>query len=129
MIPSATKWIAANAKLASTRRSIAGRRRQRRGNLRRVWRLPRATATPKARRPVLIYPPRLCDGASLAQRARNQHFLTHSVIKWFCNHYLNGTSDIDMKARRGAKTLAACAGLCPDRGRDPCATRREYAAR
>jgi acetyl esterase len=59
--------------------------------------------------------------------------LTHSVIKWFCNHYLNGSADIDhWKASPArAKTLA---GLPPayvlTAGADPLRDEgAEYAAR
>src|SRR6478752_282179 len=59
--------------------------------------------------------------------------LTHSVIKWFCNHYLNGAADIDhWKASPArAKTLA---GLPPayvlTAGADPLRDEgAEYAAR
>jgi acetyl esterase len=59
--------------------------------------------------------------------------LTHSVIKWFCNHYLNGTADIDhWKASPArAETLA---GLPPayvlTAGADPLRDEgAEYAAR
>jgi acetyl esterase len=59
--------------------------------------------------------------------------LTHSVIKWFCNHYLNGSADIDhWKASPArAKTLA---GLPPayvlTAGADPLRDEgNEYAAR
>jgi acetyl esterase len=59
--------------------------------------------------------------------------LTHSVIKWFCNHYLNGADDIDhWKASPArAKTLA---GLPPayvlTAGADPLRDEgADYAAR
>ena len=59
--------------------------------------------------------------------------LTHSVIKWFCDHYLNGAADIDhwQASPARAKTLA---GLPPayvlTAGADPLRDEGdEYAAR
>ena len=68
---------------------------------------------PKLAGQVLIYP-----GTDFAmthpshREPETSILLTHSVIKWFCNHYLDGTADIDnWKASPArAETLA---GLPP----------------
>ena len=53
--------------------------------------------------------------------------LTHSVIRWFRDHYLNGAADIhDWRASpaRAEHAGRPAAGLCADRGRRSPARRR-----
>src|ERR1700709_828515 len=111
------------------RGSTHRRRRQRRRQPRRG-----GGAGPKLAGQVLIYP--ATDFAMTHPSHREPEtsiLLTHSVIKWFCNHYLNGAADIDnWKASPArAKTLA---GLPPSyvmtAGADPLRDEGDqYAAR
>ena len=89
---------------------------------------------PKLAGQVLIYP---ATDFAMSHPSHSEPetsiLLTHSVIKWFCNHYLNGAADIDhWKASPArAKTLA---GLPPayvlTAGADPLRDEGdEYAAR
>ena len=111
----ATKWVAANAKqLGIDAGQIAGRRRQRRRQSRRRGGACRARRRgPKLAGQVLIYP---ATDFAMKHPSHSEPetsiLLTHSVIKWFCNHYLNGTADIDdwRASPARAKTLA---GLPP----------------
>ena len=53
--------------------------------------------------------------------------LTHSVIHWFRNHYLNGAADIDdwrASPARAENAGRPAAGLCADRRRRSAARRR-----
>ena len=77
---------------------------------------------------VLIYP--AIDFAMTHPSHREPEtsiLLTHSVIKWFRDHYLNGAADVRRLAglagtRHDADRPAA--GLCADRGRRSPARRR-----
>ena len=58
--------------------------------------------------------------------------LTHSVIRWFRDHYLNGTADIhDWRASPAQRDDAGrpAAGLCADRRRRSPARRRRRICR
>lgn len=132
----ATKWVAANsAKLGidATRISVGGDSAG--GNLAAVVALAtRDGDGPNLAGQVLIYP--ATDFAMSHPSHREPEtsiLLTHSVIKWFCNHYLNSTADIHhWKASPArAETLA---GLPPSyvmtAGADPLRDEGdEYAAR
>ena len=111
----AVKWVASNAKdlgIDATRLLVGGDSAG--GNLAAVVALAaRDDDGPKLAGQVLIYP-----ATDFAMRHPSHSepetsiLLTHSVIKWFSNHYLNGPADIDnWKASPArAKTLA---GLPP----------------
>ena len=126
----ATKWVAANANqlgIDATHLLVGGDSAG--GNLAAVVALAaRDGDGPKLAGQVLIYP---ATDFAMKHPSHSEPetsiLLTHSVIKWFCNHYLNGAADIDhWKASPArAKTLAGlAAGLCADRGRrSACATR------
>lgn len=112
---SAAKWIAANAKtlgIDPTRLMVGGDSAG--GNLATVVALAaRDGDGPAIAGQVLIYP--ATDFAMTYPSHREPEtsiLLTHSVIKWFCNHYLSGPGDIDnWKASPArAKTLS---GLPP----------------
>jgi acetyl esterase len=132
----ATKWVAANAKtLGIDAAQILVGGDSAGGNLAAVVALAaRDGDGPKLAGQVLIYP--ATDFAMTHPSHREPEtsiLLTHSVIKWFCNHYLNGTADIDnWKASPArAQTLA---GLPPSyvmtAGADPLRDEGdEYAAR
>jgi acetyl esterase len=111
----ATKWVAANAGqfgIDASRLMVGGDSAG--GNLAAVVALAaRDGDGPKLAGQVLIYP--ATDFAMKHPSHREPEtsiLLTHSVIKWFCNHYLNGSADIDnWKASPArAQTLA---GLPP----------------
>jgi acetyl esterase len=94
----ATKWIAENAKqlgIDAARLTVGGDSAG--GNLAAVVALAaRDGGGPQIAGQVLIYP--ATDFAMTHPSHREPEtsiLLTHSVIKWFCNHYLRGTSDID----------------------------------
>jgi acetyl esterase/lipase len=132
----ATKWIAANAKqlgIDAGRLLVGGDSAG--GNLAAVVALAaRDGDGPKLAGQVLIYP---ATDFAMKHPSHSEPetsiLLTHSVIKWFCNHYLNGTADLDhWKASPArAKTFA---GLPPayvlTAGADPLRDEgAEYAAR
>jgi acetyl esterase len=132
----ATKWVAANAKklgIDAAHLLVGGDSAG--GNLAAVVALAtRDGDGPKLAGQVLIYP---ATDFAMKHPSHSEPetsiLLTHSVIKWFCNHYLNGTADIDhWKASPArAKTLA---GLPPayvlTAGADPLRDEgAEYAAR
>jgi acetyl esterase/lipase len=111
----AIKWVASNAKqlgVDATRLMVGGDSAG--GNLAAVVALAaRDGDGPKLAGQVLIYP---ATDFAMKHPSHSEPetsiLLTHSVIKWFCNHYLNGPADIDnWKASPSrAKTLA---GLPP----------------
>ena len=111
----AVKWVASNAKelgIDATRLMVGGDSAG--GNLAAVVALAaRDGDGPKIAGQVLIYP---ATDFAMTHPSHSEPetsiLLTHSVIKWFCNHYLNGPADIDnWKASPArAKTLA---GLPP----------------
>jgi acetyl esterase len=132
----ATKWVAGNAKtLGIDAAQILVGGDSAGGNLAAVVALAaRDGDGPKLAGQVLIYP--ATDFAMSHPSHREPEtsiLLTHSVIKWFSNHYLSGTTDIDnWKASPArAQTLA---GLPPSyvmtAGADPLRDEGdEYAAR
>ena len=73
---------------------------------------------------VLIYPATMKHPSH--SEPETSILLTHSVIKWFCNHYLGGSADIDNWKASPARA-ATLAGLPPayvlTAGADPCATK------
>jgi acetyl esterase len=111
----ATKWVADNASqlgIDKSRLMIGGDSAG--GNLAAVVALAaRDGDGPKLAGQVLIYP---ATDFAMTHPSHSEPetsiLLTHSVIRWFCNHYLNGAFDIDdWKASPArAKTLA---GLPP----------------
>ena len=132
----ATKWVAANAKalgIDAAQLLVGGDSAG--GNLAAVVALAARNGDgPKLAGQVLIYP---ATDFAMKHPSHGEPetsiLLTHSVIKWFCNHYLNGAADIDhWKASPArAKTLA---GLPPSyvltAGADPLRDEGdEYAAR
>jgi len=132
----AAKWIASNARelgVDATRIMVGGDSAG--GNLAAVVALAaRDGDGPKLAGQVLIYP---ATDFTMKHPSHSEPetsiLLTHSVIKWFCNHYLSGPADIDnWKASPArAKTLA---GLPPayllTAGADPLRDEGdEYAAR
>ena len=111
----ATAWIAANASelgLDATRLSVGGDSAG--GNLAAVVALAaRDRKGPALAGQVLIYPAvdfAMTHGSH--SEPDTSVLLTHTVIRWFCNHYLNGPADIhDWRASPArAKSLA---GLPP----------------
>jgi acetyl esterase len=111
----ATKWIAGNSKrlgVDASRLMVGGDSAG--GNLAAVVAISaRDGDGPEITGQVLIYP---ATDFAMTHASHSEPetsiLLTHSVIKWFCNHYLNGRGDIDnWKASPArAKTLA---GLPP----------------
>jgi acetyl esterase len=108
----ATKWVADHATqldIDASRLMIGGDSAG--GNLAAVVALAaRDGDGPKIAGQVLIYP---ATDFAMTHPSHSEPetsiLLTHSVIRWFCNHYLNGPGDIDnWKASPArAKTLAA----------------------
>jgi acetyl esterase len=95
---SATKWIAAHAKefgIDETRLSVGGDSAG--GNLAAVVAITARDGNgPAIAGQVLIYP--ATDFAMATPSHRDPEtsiLLTHSVIRWFCDHYLGGTADVD----------------------------------
>jgi acetyl esterase len=93
----ATAWIAANASelgLDATRLSVGGDSAG--GNLAAVVALAaRDRKGPALAGQVLIYPAvdfAMTHGSH--SEPDTSVLLTHTVIRWFCNHYLNGPADI-----------------------------------
>jgi acetyl esterase len=111
----AVRWVAANAKalgIDAARIAVGGDSAG--GNLAAVAALAaRDGEGPKLAGQVLIYP---ATDFAMKHPSHSEPetsiLLTHSVIKWFCNHYLNGPADIDnwQASPARAKTLA---GLPP----------------
>ena len=132
----ATKWVAANAgQLGIDAGHLLVGGDSAGGNLAAVVALAaRDGDGPNLAGQVLIYP---ATDFAMKHPSHSEPetsiLLTHSVIKWFCNHYLNGAADIDhWKASPArAKTLT---GLPPayvlTAGADPLRDEgAEYAAR
>jgi acetyl esterase len=132
----AAKWIAANAQqlgIDAARLIVGGDSAG--GNLAAVVALAARDGNgPEIAGQVLIYP-----ATDFAMKTASHSepdtsiLLTHSVIKWFCNHYLSGPADVDnwQASPARAKTLA---GLPPayvlTAGGDPLRDEGdEYAAR
>ena len=112
---SATKWIAANANalgIDANRLTVGGDSAG--GNLAAVVALAaRDGDGPKIAGQVLIYP--ATDFAMKHPSHREPEtsiLLTHSVIKWFCDHYLGSSADIDNWKASPARA-ATLAGLPP----------------
>lgn len=132
----ATKWIAANARelgLDAARLSIGGDSAG--GNLAAVAALAaRDAGGPALAGQVLIYPAvdfAMTHGSH--SEPETSVLLTHSVIRWFCNHYLNGAADIH-DWRASPARVQSLAGLPPayvlTAGADPLRDEGdEYAAR
>ena len=132
----ATKWVATNAaQLGIDAGHLLVGGDSAGGNLAAVVALAaRDSDGPELAGQVLIYP---ATDFAMKHPSHSEPetsiLLTHSVIKWFCNHYLNGAADIDhWKASPArAKTLT---GLPPayvlTAGADPLRDEgAEYAAR
>jgi acetyl esterase len=107
----ATKWVADNArKLGVDASQLLVGGDSAGGNLAAVVALDaRDGGGPKLAGQVLVYP---ATDFAMKHPSHSEPdtsiLLTHSVIKWFCNHYINGAADIDdWKASPArAKTLA-----------------------
>lgn len=107
----AVKWVASNAKdldIDAGRLMVGGDSAG--GNLAAVVALAARDANgPKIAGQVLIYP---ATDFAMKHPSHSEPetsiLLTHSVIKWFCNHYLSGPADIDnwQASPARAKTLA-----------------------
>jgi acetyl esterase len=132
----ATKWVAANAKtlgIDGARISVGGDSAG--GNLAAVVTLAaRDGDGPKLAGQVLIYP---ATDFAMTHPSHSEPetsiLLTHSVIRWFCNHYLDSTADIDHWKASPARARSL-AGLPPSyvltAGADPLRDEgAEYAAR
>jgi acetyl esterase len=111
----ATKWISDNARsleIDASRLAVGGDSAG--GNLAAVVAIAaRDGKGPAISGQVLIYP--AIDFAMTHQSHREPEtsiLLTHSVIRWFSNHYLNGASDIH-DWRASPARVAALAGLPP----------------
>jgi acetyl esterase len=108
----ATRWIAANARslgVDANRLFVGGDSAG--GNLAAVTALSARDAGPKLAGQVLIYP--ATDFAMDTPSHREPEtsiLLTHSVIKWFCNHYLGGA---DIGDWRASPSRANLSGLPP----------------
>ena len=132
----ATKWVAANAgQLGIDAGHLLVGGDSAGGNLAAVVALSaRDGDGPKLAGQVLIYP---ATDFAMSHPSHSEPetsiLLTHSVIKWFCNHYLSGAADIDhWKASPArAKTLAGSApAYVLTAGADPLRDEgAEYAAR
>ena len=132
----ATKWVAANARelgIDAARLSIGGDSAG--GNLTAVTALAARDGNgPALAGQVLIYPAvdfALTHGSH--SEPETSVLLTHSVIRWFRDHYLNGTADI-LDWRASPARAASLAGLPPayvlTAGADPLRDEgNEYAAR
>ncbi|MBB4378342.1 acetyl esterase [Bradyrhizobium sp. SBR1B] len=131
----ATQWIAANARelgIDASRLSIGGDSAG--GNLTAVVALAaREAGGPALAGQVLIYPATdfaMTHGSH--SEPETSVLLTHSVICWFRDHYLNGAADIhDWRASPArAQNLAGLAArLCADRRRRSAARRRRRLCR
>ena len=132
----ATKWVADNARqfgIDAAHLLVGGDSAG--GNLAAVVALAaRDGDGPKLAGQVLVYP---ATDFAMKHPSHSEPdtsiLLTHSVIKWFCNHYINGAADIDdwRASPARAKTLA---GLPPTyvltAGADPLRDEgADYAAR
>jgi acetyl esterase len=110
----ATKWIAANAKqlgIDASRLIVGGDSAG--GNLAAVVSLAARDGGPEIAGQVLIYP--ATDFAMKQPSHREPEtsvLLTHTVIPWFCDHYLSGPADIDNWKASPARA-ATLAGLPP----------------
>ena len=111
----AVKWIAANAKalgIDAARLTVGGDSAG--GNLAAVVALAgRDGDGPKLAGQLLIYPATdFAMNTPSHSEPETSILLTHSVIKWFCNHYLNGPADVDNWWASPARAKAL-AGLPP----------------
>ncbi|HEY9455007.1 MAG TPA: alpha/beta hydrolase [Bradyrhizobium sp.] len=132
----ATKWVAAHAKqlgVDATQLLVGGDSAG--GNLAAVVALAaRDGDGPKLAGQVLIYPATdFAMNHPSHSEPETSILLTHSVIKWFCNHYLSGAADIDHWKASPARA-STLAGLPPayvlTAGADPLRDEGdEYAAR
>jgi acetyl esterase len=136
----ATAWIADNAAklgIDPARLSVGGDSAG--GNLAAVVALAardaKGFATPLAiAGQVLIYPATdLAMTHPSHREAETSILLTHTVIKWFCNHYLNGTADVhDWRASpaRASKLVGLPPAYVLTAGADPLRDEgRDYAER
>lgn len=93
----ATRWIAANAgQLGIDAGQLLVGGDSAGGNLAAVVTLAAREDGPKLAGQVLVYP---ATDFAMKHPSHSEPetsiLLTHSVIKWFCNHYLNSAADID----------------------------------
>ena len=109
----ATKWVAANAaQLGIDAGHLLVGGDSAGGNLAAVVALAARDDRPKLAGQVLIYPATdfAMDTPSHSE-AETSLLLTHSVIKWFCNHYLGKSDKTDWRASPARATTLA--GLPP----------------
>jgi acetyl esterase len=131
----ATRWVAANAGqfgIDASQLTVGGDSAG--GNLAAVVALAARDGGPKLGGQVLIYP---ATDFAMSHPSHSEPdtsiLLTHSVIKWFCNHYLGSTADIAHWKASPARAQSL-AGLPPayvlTAGGDPLRDEgAEYAAR
>ena len=108
----ATQWVAANAKqLGIDANSLLVGGDSAGGNLAAVTALAAREAGPKLAGQVLIYPATdFAMNTPSHSEPETSILLTHSVIKWFCNHYLQGA---DINDWRASPSRANLSGLPP----------------
>jgi acetyl esterase len=108
----ATQWVAGNAKplgIDAGRLFVGGDSAG--GNLAAVTALAMREAGPKLAGQVLIYPATdLAMDTPSHREPETSILLTHSVIKWFCSHYLGGA---DVNDWRASPLRAKLSGLPP----------------
>jgi acetyl esterase len=108
----ATRWVADNAKqlgVDADRLVVGGDSAG--GNLAAVTAIAAREAGPKLAGQVLIYPATdFAMNTPSHSEPETSILLTHSVIKWFCNHYLGGA---DINDWRASPSRAELAGLPP----------------
>ena len=109
---SATQWVASHARelgIDAARLSVGGDSAG--GNLAAVTALAARATGPKLASQVLIYPATdFAMNTPSHSEPETSILLTHSVVKWFCNHYLGGA---DINDWRASPARAKLEGLPP----------------
>jgi acetyl esterase len=108
----ATQWVASHARelgIDAARLSVGGDSAG--GNLAAVTALAARAKGPKLASQVLIYPATdFAMNTPSHSEPETSILLTHSVVKWFCNHYLGGA---DINDWRASPARAKLEGLPP----------------
>jgi len=108
----ATQWVASHARelgIDAARLSVGGDSAG--GNLAAVTALAARATGPKLASQVLIYPATdFAMNTPSHSEPETSILLTHSVVKWFCNHYLGGA---DINDWRASPARAKLEGLPP----------------
>src|SRR5262245_29090226 len=108
----ATQWVASHARelgIDAARLSVGGDSAG--GNLAAVTALAARATGPKLTSQVLIYPATdFAMNTPSHSEPETSILLTHSVVKWFCNHYLGGA---DINDWRASPARANLQGLPP----------------